>query len=195
METLGIILARGGSKRVPGKNKRPLGGVPLICWTIETVQASDLEYLAVSSDDEEILDIARSWDTGVIRRPKELATDDASSYGAILHTLEEVDHPFEYVCLLQPTSPFRAPIDINTCLEICHEVGPAVVSMQHGSTVPNGAIYVSRVDWLRDALLLNDAPFDGPVPSVYYMPPDRSLDIDTEEDFEEAEAFVRSCRG
>ena len=190
---LGLILARGGSKRVPKKNLRLLDNIPLICWTVHTAQLSRaLDRIVVSSDDREILEVSNQWGADTIERPSELASDQASSYLAMLHALSTLDEPFEYLCLLQPTSPFRMPEDIDTCIGIATVKSEcSVVSFEEGKTVPNGAVYVGRIDWLRDRIALGDrAPFDGPNPSRYYMPATRSLDIDTEADFACAEAWV-----
>lgn len=189
MNVLGLILARGGSKRVHKKNIRLLHDVPLIAWTISAARiANSLDRVVVSSDDKEIRDISREWGAETIVRPPELATDKSSSYPAILHALDELGS-FDYVCLLQPTSPLRTAMDIDfsVCSAVVGEL-PALVSVEYGKRVPNGAIYVARTDWLRDTLANgNEAPFDGLVPKRFEMPAMRSIDIDTEEDFELAE--------
>jgi CMP-N,N'-diacetyllegionaminic acid synthase len=112
------ILARGGSKGVPGKNIRLLLGKPLIVHSIEQAQASKLfEHIAVSSDDQAILDTARA--AGVqhlVQRPPELATDTAAKLPAIRHCVETVENEIgqvvDIVADLQPTSPLRWPSDI-----------------------------------------------------------------------------------
>ncbi|MCR9241256.1 MAG: acylneuraminate cytidylyltransferase family protein [Rhodobiaceae bacterium] len=118
MTRLCTILARGGSKGVPGKNIRPLLGKPLIVHSIEQAQASKLfEHIAVSSDDQAILDAARA--AGVqhlVQRPLELATDVAAKLPAIRHCVETVENEIgqvvDIVADLQPTSPLRWPSDI-----------------------------------------------------------------------------------
>lgn len=116
--TLGIIPARGGSKGVPRKNIRLLGGEALIAYTIEAAQKSDIDRTIVSSDDDEIIAVARSYGAEVpFKRPKELATEDATSLSVVLHALDFVERQEEffpdYVAFLQPTSPFRTYIQIN----------------------------------------------------------------------------------
>ena len=192
MKTLGLILARGGSKRLPRKNVRNLCGAPLITWSIFAAKDADfLREVVVSSDDDEILDIARKCKVDVIKRPKELASDDVSSYPAIIHALDEVPG-MDAVCLLQPTSPFRKQGDIDICVGLVDDGHlAAVVSVEAGKSVPNGSIYVARQDWLRESLCIgNTHPFDTDVPAFYFMPPERSIDIDTLEDFEEAERLA-----
>ena len=188
MNVLGLVLARGGSKRVKRKNLRLLYGQPLLVWTIGQARHSHmLDRFVVSSEDWEILELARDYDTEVIIRPKELATDDCTSYPPMLHALNELDEVFDYLCLLQPTSPFRVARDIDGCiLGAIQSENPAMVSFAKGADVSNGAIYVGRTDWLRDG-----GHFDGPAVDKYWMPIERSIDIDTEEDFAEAEAMIR----
>jgi len=193
VNVLGLILARGGSKRIPGKNMRLLGGYPLITWAISAARCAHLiDRVVVSSDSEEILIEARRWNADTVERPSEMASDDASPYPSMLHALDSFDEHFDYLCLLQPTSPFRIPIDIDLCLRQAFLGSePAVVSVARGSDQPNGAIYVADTTWLRETLAAgNEWPFDGKAPVHYVMPPERSLDIDTEEQFAEAEEMV-----
>ncbi len=187
MACLGVILARGGSKRIPRKNLRMLGRQPLIAWSIGVGMASPmLDGLVVSSEDDDILEVARDYGCETIRRPAEMATDSASSYPALLHALDCCEMPVDYVCLLQPTSPYRTIDDVDNCVALC-ETGeyPAVVSRTVGHMVPNGAVYVGRSDWLRDG-----GNFDGPAVGFYDMPEYRSIDIDTEEDWLAAERYL-----
>lgn len=112
MKIVALIPARGGSKRLPGKNIRPLGGKPLIAWSIEAALAAGcLEAVLVSTDDQAIADAARQAGARVPGlRPAELATDQASSVDVALHALdgwEREQGPVDGLMLLQPTSPFR----------------------------------------------------------------------------------------
>ena len=109
---LAIVPARGGSKRLPRKNVLPLGGKPLIAWTIDTaLESGGLVDVLVSTDDVEIADAARSAGAMVPwLRPAELSTDTASSADVIAHALawyERENGRVDAVLLLQPTSPFR----------------------------------------------------------------------------------------
>ena len=80
MKSVGLVLARGGSKGIPRKNLVSLGGKPLITWTIETALASDLDRVIVSTDSEEIADVARGCGAEVpFMRPDHLASDTATS--------------------------------------------------------------------------------------------------------------------
>jgi CMP-N,N'-diacetyllegionaminic acid synthase len=110
---LALIAARGGSKRVPGKNARILGGRPLIVWSIDVAKGmSEICDILVSTDDGDIAEIARSEGALVPwLRPAELASDLASSVDVCLHALdwyEDARGKVDGLLLLQPTSPFRS---------------------------------------------------------------------------------------
>ncbi|MCP4264243.1 MAG: acylneuraminate cytidylyltransferase family protein [Candidatus Brocadiaceae bacterium] len=120
---LGIIAARGGSKRIPRKNIREINGKPLVYYTIMAAKESRyLTDLILSSDDEEIIQYAKSQMVEVpFRRPDELANDEASSIDVVIHALDFMEEyksiKYDYTCLLEPTSPLRRSIDIDTLLE------------------------------------------------------------------------------
>ena len=122
-KVLALIPARGGSKGLPGKNIRPMCGKPLIAWTIEKSKASKyVDMTLVTTDCRVILDVARQYGANVpFMRPVELATDRSSTYDAIRHALEylreEEGETFDYIVLLEPTSPLREDDDIDKMLE------------------------------------------------------------------------------
>jgi N-acylneuraminate cytidylyltransferase len=118
---LAVIPARGGSKGVPRKNIRIVAGKPLIAWTIEESKKSEyIDRTILSSDDEEIITIARQWNCEVpFVRPAELARDHVSGIEPVLHVIETIPEKYDYVVLLQPTSPLRLVGDIDGCIEKC----------------------------------------------------------------------------
>ncbi|MFQ5801318.1 MAG: cytidylyltransferase domain-containing protein [Candidatus Methylomirabilales bacterium] len=125
---LGVIPARGSSKGLPGKNLRPLGGIPLIVHTIRAAQESRLlaDYL-VSTDDPTIAEVAREAGAKVpFVRPAELASDEIPVWPAIRHAVEHWEryahHPLEAVAVLQPTSPLRTGGDIDACIARLREL-------------------------------------------------------------------------
>lgn len=121
-KVLAIIPARGGSKRLPRKNILDLGGKPLIAWSIEAALKSDLiDTVLVTSDDEEILEISKKYGAQTIKRPESLASDTASSFDAIEHAINSLDDVFEYIILLQPTSPLRNTQHINESIMLLEE--------------------------------------------------------------------------
>ncbi|AWE06399.1 acylneuraminate cytidylyltransferase [Lysinibacillus sp. 2017] len=115
---LAIIPARGGSKGVPRKNIRNLAGKPLIAWTIEEAKKSKyIDRLILSSEDDEIIDVAKQYGCEVpFKRPLELAQDDTPGIEPVLHAIEQCPG-YDYVVLLQPTSPLRTGEDIDGCIE------------------------------------------------------------------------------
>ncbi len=118
-----LINARGGSKGVPGKNIRMLGGRPLIAWSIETaLQSKLIKKAVVSTDSEEIAHVATQHGAVVpFLRPSELATDTAKQIDVIAHALkflESMGEHYDYVCILQPTCPLRSVEDVDGTLEL-----------------------------------------------------------------------------
>jgi len=119
---LAIIPARGGSKGLPGKNIKNLCGKPLIAWTIEkALKSKYLDEVMVTTDDKEIADIAKKYGANVpFLRPSELATDTATTFSVIEHTInfykEKLKKEFDYVVLLEPTSPLREDNDIDNMI-------------------------------------------------------------------------------
>lgn len=115
---LGLILARGGSKRLPGKNVRPLAGKPLVAWSVEAARAcAAIQDVVVSTDDAAIADAARQAGARVpFLRPPALAADTSTSADAALHALsflrEQEGRSYDAVILLEPTSPLRASGDL-----------------------------------------------------------------------------------
>lgn len=120
-KTLAIIPARSGSKGLPGKNIKPLLGKPLLVWTVEQAMRSRyLDRIFVSTDGPEIAEVGRKHgvDIGFLR-PSELAVDDSPTSEAILHALdkfEEMGERYDYVALLEPTSPLRKVNDIDNAV-------------------------------------------------------------------------------
>lgn len=115
MKVLALVPARGGSKGLPGKNIRPLYGKPLITWTIDAAKKSHyIHDVIVSTDDPEIADVAHSAGADVpFLRPAYLSSDSASVIDAIFHAIDHSDKVWDYVVLLQPTSPLRQSADID----------------------------------------------------------------------------------
>lgn len=127
MRYLYLIPARGGSKGIPGKNIKPLAGVPLIGHSIRHAleAGADPADIVVTTDSEEIAATARSFGADVpFLRPAELATDTASSRNVILHAvdfLKDAGREYDAVVLLQPTSPMRSPEDIRRAVAAFEE--------------------------------------------------------------------------
>ena len=120
---LAVIPARGGSKRLPRKNVLDLAGKPLIAWTIqEALNCKYIDQVIVSTDDKEISDISKEYGADVpFFRPRELATDEAKTVDVVLHLLDELEkvgERYDYIILLQPTSPLRTAQNIDESVEL-----------------------------------------------------------------------------
>jgi CMP-N,N'-diacetyllegionaminic acid synthase len=219
---LGLVMARGGSKGIPRKNLRLVGGKPMLAWTINAAQDSSfIDRTILSSDDPEIITLARELGCEVpFVRPARLAADDTSAMDVVRHAVSALKTAYDYLVLLQPTSPLRTGIHIDECLTLCYErAAPAAVSVVEAATNPywmysveqdlrltalmgpkqrptrrqelpsyyalNGAIFVARTAWL-----LKNNDFVGPESVAYIMPPESSVDIDTERDLWLANALI-----
>lgn len=142
MKLLGLIPARGGSKRLPGKNIRMLGGRPLIAWALDGAHKSGvLADIIVSTDDKKIADIAKKCGGWVPwLRPSTLASDTSSSVDVALHALDWYEDQYGAVdglMLLQPTSPFRRAETIREALRLFENCnGQSVVSLSPVSEHP-----------------------------------------------------------
>ena len=116
---LAIITARGGSKGLPGKNIKSLLGKPLIGWTIEQAKACKyIDEIFISTDSKEIADISEQF--GVLvpsLRPPELALDTSSSMDVIMYTINTLKKKYDYIILLEPTSPLRKKDELNKIVE------------------------------------------------------------------------------
>jgi N-acylneuraminate cytidylyltransferase/CMP-N,N'-diacetyllegionaminic acid synthase len=120
---LAIIPARGGSKGLPGKNIKELCGKPLIAWSIEAgLRSKYIDEVVVSTDYQDIADISKEYGASVpFLRPEFLASDTATSFDTIKHTIDyyanELKKEFDYIVLLEPTSPLRESSDIDNAIE------------------------------------------------------------------------------
>jgi CMP-N,N'-diacetyllegionaminic acid synthase len=127
MRTLGIVPARGGSRRVPGKNLAVLAGTTLVRRALETaVAAGCFETVCLSSEDEEILAQANGLDVVRALRPPELASDETLVADVLLHVLESLEErkrPFDAVAIVQCTSPFTAPADVAGTVALLERSG------------------------------------------------------------------------
>ncbi len=117
---LAIIPARGGSKGVPRKNIKMLAGKPLIAWTIEEAKKSKyIDMCIVSTEDQEIKSVAEKWGGNVpFMRPAELAQDDTPGIDPVLHAIKMLPG-YDFVVLLQATSPLRTVEDIDGAIAYC----------------------------------------------------------------------------
>ena len=141
MHTFAFIFARGGSKGLPGKNIRPLGGIPLLAHSIRLAQAMDrIERVFVSTDDASITEVACEYGAEVIARPAELASDMASEWMAWRHAIDHVREvlglKFDVFLSLPATSPLRNQADVLACLDTLCDGVDAVVTVTPSARSP-----------------------------------------------------------
>jgi len=219
-----IIPARGGSKGLPRKNLRFLAGKPLVAHSVDqAIAAACLQRVVVSTDDDEIAQVARARGAEAIERPTSLSDDIAPSESALIHSLhhmrENMNYEPDVTVFLQCTSPLTLAADIDAAINHLIETGAdSLVSVtpfhhflwredenghaagiNHNRAVrlrrqdlepqylENGAIYVMRTAGFLKAR----HRFFGEL-TMYAMPPERSIEIDTAQDLEQAEILLRS---
>ena len=221
-KVIGIIPARGNSKGVPKKNIKSLSGTPLIGWTIKEARKSKyIDKLILSSDNQEIISVAKRYGLEApFLRPSELAQDDTIPTEVIIHALKKCPG-FDFIVVLQPTSPFRKAEDIDDAIwKIVNSGAPACVSITLTDKSPYWMFRIDQEE--RLSLLFPDKPvaanrqeqpetyaingavyvanvkyflerrsFICPETIGYIMPRSRSIDIDDDMDFLIAKALMK----
>jgi len=218
-KVLGIIPARAGSTRVKSKNKRLLGGKPLILHVVEqAIKAKKLNKIVITSDDEEILEMCKNFNVQLIRRPASISGAKAQASEYVKHAFDILSEDFSHFCIIPATSPFTLATDIDATVSLAineesesavsvmkldHAIHPYKLKTLSGKTlkpfikeedgkmadfelpdiyVRNCSVYVSRKDVVYKYNQIIGKDMKG-----YIMPPERSLDINEEIDFEFAE--------
>ena len=217
---LAVIPARSGSKRLPGKNIKPLCGKPLINWSVDAALGSHfIDCVAVSSDDQAVLRVVDNPAVRLVKRPSVLAEDATSSIDVALHSTSCLPS-FDIMVWLQPTSPLRTRKNIDEALQLLveKEGAKSVVSVKGvvGESNPKFPICVSsegkvfcnkrstkcgmphaRKYALNGAIyaiyrssLMEFRSFTPPDTYVYEMSENSSIDIDTLDEFSAAEQVL-----
>lgn len=229
MEILAIIPAREGSKGLLKKNIKNLGDKPLVAYTIEAVLKSKyVSRVIVSTDNKEIAQISKQYGAEVpFIRPIELAKDESPTIDAIVHAInwieENENKEYEYICLLQCTSPFRTTDQIDEAIEkLINEDGDSIVSVCEVEQNPywmkkienkylvdfikQEKQYTRRQDIpklyrlngaiyiIKKETLLNERSFFAKKTIPYIMDKLTSLDIDDIIDFKLAEMLMEETR-
>lgn len=225
---LGVTAARGGSKGVPGKNIRPINGIPMIAYTIREAKKSKLiTRYVVSTDSEEIAAVAREYGAEVQMRPDRLAQDNTAMIDVIQYVTRqceaEENEPYDVVADLRCTNPLKTVFDIDGAIEKLLLTGadgvigvnklddhhPARIKrvfqdrlidfawpepaaglrqeLKPDAFIRNGSVYIVLREALADGILLQGSDNLRP----WYMPPERSVNVDTELDFVLVEAILR----
>tara|TARA_Y100000310_G_scaffold341747_1_gene441906 strand:+ start:5043 stop:5750 length:708 start_codon:yes stop_codon:yes gene_type:complete len=226
LRVLGIITARGGSKGIPRKNIKDLAGKPLICHTIDAANKSKLLTRSiVSTDDTEIAEISKDYGGDVpFMRPAEFAQDESTSIEVVQNVVNELKkqgEEYDYIMILQPTSPLRIADDIDESIRIAEKTGAdSVMSMKEvddfsakkmkkiidGKVLPyfedEGTASSRRQDlekayrrncavYLTRTELIMNGDLFGEKSMAYIMPEERSVDINQPVDFDFAEFWLK----
>lgn len=231
MNILGVTLARGGSKGIPGKHLRQLGDKSVLAWTVDAASASELlTHYIVSSDDPAILAEAKKHGAGTVTRPAALAADDTPTIPALQHAVKHFERTTGLVCNfvveIRATSPFKTTADIDRIIQTLLDSGAdsaiGVVKLHDG--------HPARVKWLDDKGHLHDflpEPVSGRrqdcKPDAYLrngtvyaltrkacmvdgrifghahsvgveLPPERSVNLDTEMDWQFAQFLAERSK-
>ncbi len=220
---LAVVPARGGSKSVPRKNIRELAGRPLLLYTLDQIASvPEIDCAVVSTDDPGIAEVARAGGGQVLDRPPELASDTAPTEWVLLHALDVLESDgaaFDYVMVLEPTSPLRTPGTIRRCmariaegdarsLMTAVETRANIGRLESGLFRPlvpgaprrrqdrapffleSSTVYIACVDFLRKTSSLVADEWMAEV-----VPEAEALDINSATDFAVAEALARAARG
>ncbi len=216
---IAIITARGGSKGLKNKNTMILDGHPLISWSIREAKKSKyIDKLILSTDNHEIMKIAKNYDCEIpFKRPKNLSGDSIKTLDVVFHALKKIKEKFDYVLLLQPTSPLRTVHDIDSaineciseqrpsCVSVCNFDKSAywLVNVIHKSIIPfyekkNSRrqkspkiyFYNGAIYFAEISWLKKKQDFISTETLPYIMPFSRSVDIDSIEDFNLAQYFM-----
>ncbi len=222
-QILAVIIARGGSKGVPRKNIKMAGGKPLIAWMIDAAKKSKyIDRLILSTEDDEIISVAKSFGCDVpFIRPPELAQDKSTVSDVIMHALKEIPG-FDYVMLLQPTSPLIIADDIDGCVSFCIDSkAKSVVSVTEPQKNPYWTFTMGEKSKLipifeekyfnqqrqelpvvytptgaiyiaQSEWFLKKKSFYSNSSKGYLIPQERSLDIDSEFDFKVFETIIQN---
>lgn len=221
---LGVVPARAGSKGLPGKNMLDLGGRPLVQWTLEAAAgAHRLDRALLTSDEDAALALASELGIEAIRRPAELAGDEAPVLGAVLHAVDSLDAAVENVVLLQPTSPLRDAVDVDAAVDAFEAAGRAtLVSVNPVAQHPCEIVRVEdghlrrAVEWPAGATGRQDLPeyyyvngaiyvarldhlrsegtFQDDASAVFVMESSHGLDIDDAFDLDVARGLLDGVR-
>ncbi|OUU29742.1 MAG: hypothetical protein CBB97_02110 [Candidatus Endolissoclinum sp. TMED37] len=221
-KVLGVITARGGSVRLPKKNILNFSGKPLIAYTIEQAKKSNyLDNIICSTDSKEIKDIALNYNCSVpFMRPKYLAKNSTNTLDVLIHLCKKIKS-YDYIVLLQPTSPLRITKDIDEALEKCEKYNAfSVISVNKLDKKTNSMFHLDKNNNLnsfekgftkfnkkkltKSIFLLNGAvyvlrykniikklPLISNKTIAHIMPNNRSIDIDDEIDFLLAEILYK----
>lgn len=213
-----FIPARGGSKSIPRKNIKELGGKPLIAWTIESAFDAGLQRVIVNTDDDEIAGVAREYGAEIMMRPQELAQDETSMLEVLKSEVPKIIPAPKTIVLLQPTSPFREVGFIRKAVDsfdrrrfdslisvesVPEKYNPAQVivnnKMADGRPIaeritqrqkfPQAFIPTGSLYLFKPSNLERGSIYGE---KIFLLQSDPTININSPEDWEDAEQYVRS---
>jgi CMP-N-acetylneuraminic acid synthetase len=186
MRKIAVILARSGSKRLENKNRLIIDGRMLFEYTLDAAIESEVfSHIIISTDDGKIAYKCKEKYFGevwTIKRPKYLANETAPSEECVLHAVSGFS-PCDWVMLLQPTSPLRTAEDIRIVDRMREKENKSIYSVDECTMKLNGAIYYMKLEDLLRTRKYN-------CELHYYMPHERSIDIDTIHDLRKFEMIL-----
>ena len=215
-KTIAIIPARGNSKRLPGKNTKFLGGIPLLAHSIKYAQQfSFIDEIYVTTDNLEIKNVALQFDAIVIDRPAEISGEFEPTVSALKHVLESISDEVENVVLLQPTNPLRPENLLEEAFQIylnSNSDSLFTVSRNHDKLgkiandkfIPfnysigqrsqdleplffeNGLLYISKANLIKKDIIISENALPLEVNHIF-----ANVDIDTQEDFDYADYLYK----
>lgn len=216
IKILALIPARANSKRVKNKNLRNLNGKPLIFWSILAAKKSKyIKEICITSDSQAILKYAKKQNVKTIKRPKKLANDTIHAEEAMIHAYQSLNKKYDYIIMLQPTSPLRSSKHIDDAVKkILYSKKDSLLSVCKNSKFiwkkknnnfspinydikkrprhqdvnfyqENGAIYITK----SNILLKNKNRLGGKI-DIFIMDQECSIDIDSISDFKKAKVFM-----
>lgn len=210
-KTIAIIPARGNSKRLPGKNIKFLGGIPLLAHSIKYAQQfTFIDAVYVTTDDVAIKTVALQYGAIVIDRPSEISGDFEPTVSALKHVLETLSEEVEHVILLQPTNPLRPTNLLEEAFQMYlnsnsdslftvsrnhHKLGKIVnhkfepfnytIGQRSQDLEPlffeNGLLYISKANLIKKDIIISENALPLEVNHIF-----ANVDIDTQEDFDYA---------
>jgi CMP-N,N'-diacetyllegionaminic acid synthase len=225
MKCIAFIPARKGSKGIPGKNKKDFCGKPLVQWSIDQAKESKLfDNIIVSSDDDDILGIAKKHGAEAVMRAEELSGDDVALDDVMYDYFARDPNKCEYICLLQPTSPLRSVSDIIDSFKnvtkkkwwsaVGVQWNPLMAWVKEPAKSGNMCLYqihkrpnrqtrdnffqeTGAIYWVKQGIFLNTGNrIANPVNTyLHVMPPERSLEVDTPYDWFLAEKTYEYLNG
>ena len=204
MKIVSVILARGGSKEIPSKNRINVKGKPLIYYTIKASQESNVQETWVSTDCAKIKKVAQKFNANVLDRPKIISQDFSKSEEALIHFAEKIE--FDVLVFIQPTSPLLKSKDINKGIRLILDEGyNSVFSVYKQHWIPRWTLDIKPINWktnnrpmrqevneeyvengafyitTKTSLLKSQLRYSGKK-NIVVMPLSRSFQIDTLED-------------